>query len=175
MVRGGARNGAGRPKGQGKFGEKTKAIRVPESMVGDIHHFIDTKIEDQSFQIPLYSTSVPAGFPSPADDHMTGKLDLNRHLISHPEATFFVTVSGDSMINAGIHPDDLLVVDRSKTAAHGKVVIAAIDGQLTVKRLYKKNGTIKLIPENEAYPEIELFDGNEMLIWGVVTNVIHPV
>ena len=175
MVRGGARKGAGRPKGQGKFGEKTKAIRVPESMVDEIHQFIDTRIEDQTFQVPLYSTSVPAGFPSPADDHMTGKLDLNRHLISHPEATFFVRVSGDSMINAGIHPDDLLVVDRSKTPSHGKVVIAAIDGQLTVKRLYKKHGEIKLMPENDEYPEIELFDGNEMLIWGVVTNVIHPV
>lgn len=171
MPRGGARPGAGRPKGQGKYKEPTKPIRVPESMVEEILQFV----ESAGYQLPFYACKVQAGFPSPADDYMEGKLDLNKHLVKHPTATFFVRASGDSMINAGIHPGDILVVDRSLEPKHGKIVIAALDGQLTVKRLHKENKQTYLMPENDEYPPIKIEEGNEVLIWGVVTNVLHEL
>ncbi|HVV69349.1 MAG TPA: translesion error-prone DNA polymerase V autoproteolytic subunit [Gammaproteobacteria bacterium] len=125
---------------------------------------------------PLYSSSVAAGFPSPADDYVESSLDLNELLIKHPTATFFVRVSGDSMLHAGIHDQDILIVDRSLTPASGRIVIAAIDGQLTVKRLQKTaKGKVYLLPENEDFPPIEIKPESEVHIWGVVTNVIHPV
>jgi DNA polymerase V len=171
MARGGARKGAGRPKGQGKFGEKTKPIRIPESMVDEVLEYVNTK----GYKLPLYASKVQAGFPSPADDFMEGKLDLNKHLVKHPTATFFVRVSGDSMIDAGIHPDDILVVDRSLEPKHGKIVIAALDGELTVKRLHKTSSKTYLMPENKRYSPIEVTEESEMSTWGVVTNVIHSV
>lgn len=130
---------------------------------------------DAEYLLPIYSSRVSAGFPSPGDDHMEGKLDLNRHLIRNPPATFFVKAVGDSMINAGIHSGDILVVDRSLTPVSGKIVIAAIDGLLTVKRLHKEKGTLLLVADNPDYPSIEIQEGNEMIIWGVVTSVIHEV
>ena len=169
--RGGARPGAGRPKGQGPYGEATKPIRIPISMVDQVMNFVKTGNKP----LPLFSCSVAAGFPSPADDHLEGSLDLNDHLIKHPSATFFVRVSGDSMIKAGIHHDDILVVDRSLEARNGKVIIAAIEGQLTVKRLHRGKGKTMLMPENDAYAPITVHDDNDMVIWGVVTNVIHQV
>lgn len=171
MTRGGARKGAGRPKGKGKFGEVTKPIRIPESMIDDVVEFVETK----GFQIPLYSSRVQAGFPSPADDFLEQRLDLNKHLVKHPTATFFVRVSGDSMINAGIHENDILVVDRSLEAKHGKIVIAAVDGDLTVKRLHKTSTQTYLMPENPKFSPIAISEDNEVVIWGVVTNVIHEV
>ena len=90
MPRGGARAGAGRPKGQGKFGEKTRPIRIPISKIDSVMNFVN----NSNISLPLYSSKVPAGFPSPADDHMEGKLDLNTHLVKHPTATFFVKASG---------------------------------------------------------------------------------
>ncbi len=169
--RGGARPGAGRPKGQGPYGEATKPIRIPVSMVDQVMNFVKTGNKP----LPLFSCSVAAGFPSPADDHLEGSLDLNDHLIKHPSATFFVRVSGDSMIKAGIHHDDILVVDRSLEARNGKVIIAAVEGQLTVKRLHRGKGKTMLMPENDAYAPITVHDDNDMVIWGVVTNVIHQV
>ena len=171
MPRGGSRIGAGRPKGQGKFGEKTKPIRVPISKVNSIMNFIN----NNSLSLPLYSSKVPAGFPSPADDHMEEKLDLNTHLVKHPTATFFVKASGDSMVGAGIHDGDILVVDRSLEPRQGRVVIAAIDGQLTVKRLKIKGPKTFLVPENKKFRPIELNENNDVKIWGVVTSVIHKV
>jgi DNA polymerase V len=106
---------------------------------------------------------------------MEGKLDLNTHLIKHPSATFFVKATGDSMIGAGIHEGDILVVDRSLEARNGKVVIAAIDGNLTVKRLMKSGNDMFLSPENNNYKPIKLTENNDVVIWGVVTNVIHKV
>jgi DNA polymerase V len=135
MKHGGNRLNAGRKKGTGKFGYPTKAIRVPENMVDSIYNFIDN---NTNFAIPLFSSKISAGFPSPADDYIESQLDLNQHLITNPCATFFLKVSGDSMIEAGISEGDLLIVDKSLTPAHGKVVIAAYNGELTVKRLYKK-------------------------------------
>ncbi len=171
MKHGGRRRGAGRPKGQGKFGEPTKAVRLPVSMIKSILKFIDNK----AYRIPFYSSKVPAGFPSPADDHIEGHLDLNEHLIKHPAATFFVRVTGNSMVDAGIQENDILIVDRSIKPTHGKIVIAAIDGQLTVKRLNIKNDKIILMPENSAFDPIEIKEGSEVYIWGVVTNVIHAM
>ena len=171
LPRGGARTGAGRPKGQGKFGEKTKPMRIPISKIDSVMNFIN----NSNISLPLYSSKVPAGFPSPADDHMEGKLDLNTHLVKHPTATFFVKASGDSMLGAGIHDGDILVVDRSLEPRKGKVVIAAVDGQLTVKRLQKKGSKTFLVPENKKFRSIELNENNDVKIWGVVTNVIHKV
>jgi len=171
MKHGGARKGAGRPQGQGRYGEPTRPIRLPASLIPAVLRFIDNK----GYKLPLYGTKVPAGFPSAADDHVETHLDLNEHLIKHPAATFFARVSGNSMINAGIYEDDLLVIDRSLKPEHGKVVVAAIDGQLTVKRLHIKNSKLLLMPENPDYPPLEVKEGNEVYIWGVVTNVIHAL
>lgn len=126
--------------------------------------------------LPLALCRVEAGFPSPADDYMEGSLDLNDHIIKHPSATYFVKASGDSMIGAGIFNGDLLIVDRSLEASSGKVVIAEVDGQLTVKRLLKlSDGFFSLQSENSSYPPIELQEGNEVVVWGVVTHVIHDL
>lgn len=172
MSHGGKRKGAGRPKGCGQYGgESTKPIRLPVSLINSVMKFVENK----GFQLPLYGSKVPAGFPSPADDYIEKQLDLNEHLIKHPSATFFVRVSGNSMIDAGIHENDILVVDRSITPVTGKIVVAAIDGQLTVKRLNKTNKKLFLIPENTEFEPIEIKEGNEVYIWGVVTNVIHSV
>lgn len=169
--RGGARPGAGRPKGQGPYGETTKPVRIPVSKIDRVMQFV----KQGDMALPLFSCAVAAGFPSPADDHLEGSLDLNEHLIQRPAATFFVRVSGDSMIKAGIHEDDILVVDRSIEPRHGKIVIAAVEGQLTVKRLHRKSGQTVLMPENDSYAPIRIRDDNDMVIWGVVTSVIHKV
>lgn len=171
--RGGARPGAGRKKGSGKWGEPTQAIRIPQSKVADVAALLDG--EGVAYELPLYASKVQAGFPSPADDYMEGMIDLNAHLIKHPAATFFVRVAGESMLGAGIHEDDILVVDRSLTPVHDKIVIAVVDGELTVKRLYKKAGEVKLIPENPDFTPIDITPETDFSIWGVVTNVIHPV
>ncbi len=127
------------------------------------------------YALPVFLGRLPAGFPSPADDYIEGKLDLNRHLIKHPAATFFVRVTGDSMIGAGIHSGDLLVVDRSLEAADRHVVVAVLDGELTVKRLFKQQGVLRLLPENLNYQPIEISGQHTFEIWGVVTSVIHSL
>ena len=122
---------------------------------------------------PLFLASVSAGFPSPAEDYIEGRLDLNRHLIKHPAATFFVRVAGDSMIGAGIHPGDILVVDRALEPQDSNVVIAVIDGELTVKRISQRHGKLFLVPDNQAYEPLEIIETMEFEVWGVVTSVIH--
>ncbi|HEX8455893.1 MAG TPA: translesion error-prone DNA polymerase V autoproteolytic subunit [Pyrinomonadaceae bacterium] len=122
---------------------------------------------------PLFLASVSAGFPSPAEDYIEGRLDLNRYLIKHPAATFFVRVAGDSMIGAGIHPGDILVVDRALEPQDSNVVIAVIDGELTVKRISQRHGKLFLVPDNQAYEPLEILEGMEFEVWGVVTSVIH--
>jgi len=124
-------------------------------------------------QTPLFAEQVAAGFPSPADDFLEEQLDLNEHLIAHPAATFFVRVTGDSMIGAGIHSGDMLIVDRALEAIDKKVVIAVINGELTVKRLSKRKNRITLVPENDKYEPIVIKDETDLEIWGVVTSVIH--
>lgn len=127
------------------------------------------------FEIPLVLSTVSAGFPSPADDDVQERMDLNSHLVRHPASTFFVRVSGDSMIEAGIHSGDLLVVDRALSPADGKVVIAVLDGELTVKRLHRREGRVILVAANPLYPPIAIKEGMSFDIWGVVTSVIHPL
>lgn len=161
MGRGGARKGAGRPKCA-----PTMAIRLPVSLLQTI-----SKIQ----KLPLYASKVPAGFPSPAEDYIADNLDLNDYLIKNPPSTFLVRATGTSMIDAGIHDNDILVVDRSIPPSHGKIVIAAIDGQLTVKRLHKENNKFILMSENPTALPIEIAECSEVVIWGVVTNVIHAV
>ena len=125
--------------------------------------------------LPLFATAIQAGFPSPAEDYVAARLDLNELLIRHAEATYFLRVKGDSMVGAGIHPGDLLVVDRALTPQDGSVVVADVDGELTVKRLKLKVGLPELHPENPAYPVIRFKEGQELCIWGVVTNTVHSV
>jgi DNA polymerase V len=125
---------------------------------------------------PLFMATVPAGFPSPAADYEEGKLDLNKHLIRNPAATFFVRVTGDSMLKAGIHSGDLLVVDRSIEPRDKNVVIAVVNGELTVKRIrIRKNRRLTLEAENDAYQSQEINEQIEFEVWGVVTNVIHEL
>lgn len=168
---GGRRSNAGRPQGQGKYGEPTQLMRVPHSRVDEIKAYLSG--QGEMMKLPLYGCSVRAGFPSPAEDYIESYLDLNSHIVKHPAATFFVTASGDSMIGAGIFSGDMLVVDRSLEASHGKIVIAALNGELTVKRLSKVAGKIQLLPENEHYPPIDITHEEGVVIWGVVTHVIR--
>ncbi|MBN1256509.1 MAG: translesion error-prone DNA polymerase V autoproteolytic subunit [Planctomycetes bacterium] len=121
----------------------------------------------------LHGGRVEAGFPSPADDYLDGALDLNEYLVRNRSATFFVRVSGESMTGAGIFPNDLLIVDRSLTAGHGDVVIAVVDGEFTVKRLFSLGGIIELRPENPNFEPVRLSEASQMDIWGVVKHVIH--
>jgi DNA polymerase V len=129
---------------------------------------------DQStkLELPLFSSRVPAGFPSPGDDYIDQTLDLNE-LVKHPSDTFLVKVEGDSMINAGIHDGDILVVDRALEADNNKVVVANLDGELTVKRLSIKDTSVLLMPDNPKYEPIEIRPLSDFRIMGVVTFVIH--
>ena len=187
--RGGARPGAGRKPGSNDYGESTRAIRVPLSLYPEIQGLL-ASLKAQRKQgiapegawlphgaalkqaLPLYASRVPAGFPSPADDYVDQRLDLN-DLIDRPAATFFVKVTGHSMTGASINDGDLLVVDRSIEAVDGKIVIAAVNGELTVKRLAMTSGEVWLMPENPAFSPLQLKEGLDCVIWGVVTRVIH--
>jgi DNA polymerase V len=126
-------------------------------------------------KLPLYLASIAAGFPSPADDFLDKKLDLNEHLIRHPAATFFVRVQGNSMIQAGIHSGDVLIVDRSLEPIDRKIVVAAVNGELTVKRLRRKKDRTFLAAENPEYRDLEVTPEMDFDIWGVVIHVIHSV
>ncbi|MFB6347532.1 MAG: LexA family protein [bacterium] len=132
---------------------------------------------DQStdYELPLAEVSVQAGFPSPAEDYIEDRIDLNEHLIDNPAATYFVRVAGASMVEAGIHDGDILVVDRALEPVDGKVVVASIDGNLSVKRLKKSDDTVYLVAENDDYEDIEVTPHNDFQVWGIVTYVIHPV
>lgn len=130
--------------------------------------------DEQAVQkLPMYGNRLSAGFPSPADDFLDKKIDLNEHLIKHPAATFFIRVEGDSMIHAGIFSGDTLIVDRSLQAENGKVVVAVLNGEFLVKRLKKIRNKIFLEAENPKYKPIEITESVPFEIWGVVTTVIH--
>ena len=123
--------------------------------------------------LTMFSGSVYAGFPSPAAEHEGRRVDLNQHLMINENASFLFRVRGESMRDIGIYDGDTLIVDRSITPAHQHIVLAVLDGDFTVKRLYKRNGIIKLIAENSHFPPISLKDGQELIIWGVVTFNLH--
>ena len=125
-------------------------------------------------KVPLFTESVAAGFPSPATDYCESRLDLNELCIKHPAATYFVRAQGDSMIGAGIYPGDVLVVDRSLTAKHGDIVIVALNGELTVKKLETKP-TLRLVPMNSQYSPVEIPEETEIEIFGVATTAVHSL
>jgi DNA polymerase V len=152
-----------------KYGEVTAVMRVPTSKVSAVKQFLSKQA------LVLYECKIEAGFPSPASDYIEGTLDLNDHLIKNPAATFFVRVSGESMVGAGMRPNDILIVDRSINPTNGKIVIAVLDGELTVKRLRFKDNQAYLMPENSSFRPIKVSPDSDFSIWGVVTNVIHPV
>lgn len=171
MPKGGKRMGSGRPKGTGKFGVETKAIRLPVSEIENVLRCVQNKF----YRLPFYQDAISAGFPNQATEEVEDTLDLNELLIRKPAATFFLRVTGNSMINAGIFDGDILIVDRSIAPISGKIVIAAINGELTVKRLFKKGDTVQLVAENDAYHPIEITAEMDLHIWGVVINVIHSL
>lgn len=129
--------------------------------------------EGVSYSLPVFSSTVQGGFPSPADDYIEKQLDLNELMIQHPVATFYVRVEGDSMKNAFIQSGDILVVDRALKASSGKIVVAVVNGEFTVKRFCIEGGKIYLQPENEAYESISIDEESDFQVWGVVTYVIH--
>lgn len=119
---------------------------------------------------PLGLTPISAGFPSPAEDYADRSLDINEYLVRNPVSTFFFQVQGDSMQGAEIFDGDILVVDRSITPQHGHIVVAFLNGERLVKRLFRRGGRIALIAENPDYPALDLHDGVELIIWGVVVG-----
>lgn len=186
--RGGKRPGAGRPKGSGKFLEATKSVRIPLRLLPAIDEMLSLcalskrgtvfplEEKNQAPPVPLFSGRVQAGFPTASDDHIEDTLNLHDYVVRHREATFFVKVQGNSMCGAHIHEGDILVVDRAQGPKEGDIVIALVDGDLTVKRLFRhKDGTISLQAENPSYPPLLLREGQEMSVFGVVTFVLHKV
>ena len=147
-----------------KFSEKKPSIKK-------IYH----SAFDVAQQRPFFLSGVSAGFPSPADDYLDLKLDLNEHLVKNPAATFFVRVAGDSMTGAGINDNDILVVDRSLEPSNNDIVIAVVNGELTVKRLIKKKNSYLLFAENPAYPPLAVNEDILLEIWGVATYAIHSL
>lgn len=118
---------------------------------------------------------IHAGFPSPATDYMTQAIDLNKELVRHPAATFYGRVVGDSMIDAGVDEGDILVIDKALEAQDGDMAVCFIDGEFTLKHLRIREGRIALVPANDKYPVIEVDEGTDFKMWGVVTYVIKKV
>jgi len=189
---GGKREGSGRKEGTGKFREPTSVVRIPASQKSVIKDFLAAyqrkklltsldalgeielpALHTQPIKLPLYTSKVSAGFPSPAEEHVEKRLDPSEFLIDQKDATFFVTIQGYSMIDVGLLPGDKAVVDRSKLASIGDIVLAVIDGQFTIKTLARKrDGTPRLLPANSMgdYSPIEITEIMSFEIWGVVTG-----
>lgn len=191
MTQGGKREGAGRKP---RFGaDKTIAMRVPEPLKPLLDQWLsdyralrtlqhsqakDFRTLGQSLtalSLPMFASRVPAGAPVPADDLREADIDLNTLLVRRPDTTFMVTVKGESMRDAAILDGDMLLVDSSIEPRHGKIVVAVINGELTVKRLEKSAQGIRLMPENPDFSPIEVPEDASFFIWGVVTRVIHQV
>lgn len=190
--RGGKRSDAGRKLGTGKFGEPTTALRIPSSqepvikdflaayqrkkLLADLDAIVEFEfplMDTQPISLPLYSSKVSAGFPSPAEEHVEKRLDPSEFLIDQKDATFFVTIQGFSMIDIGLLPGDKAVIDRSKLASVGDIVLAVLDGEFTIKTFArKKDGALRLLPANSsgAYSPIEITEDMSFEIWGVVTG-----
>jgi len=194
--RGGKRENAGRPAGQGKYGESTVTMRIPQSQTATVRSFLEAwqrkkaegggdtavtevgvdeffipEISEQPMLLPLFSTKVAAGFPSPADDHVERRLDISEFMIDHAASTFFVTIKGDSMIDVGLLPGDKVVVDRSKTPGIGDIVLAVVDREFTIKILdHGANKMPRLMPANStgAYKPIYIRPDTQFEIFGVV-------
>ncbi|NTU53869.1 MAG: translesion error-prone DNA polymerase V autoproteolytic subunit [Chlorobiaceae bacterium] len=124
-------------------------------------------------ELPLAPTLLSAGFPSPAEDHLELKLDLNRALVRHPNATFYGRVKGSSMIDAGIEEGDILVIDKSLEPKDGDIAVCFLDGEFTVKRIAKREDGLYLVPANIDYKPVRIAEESEFQVWGIVTYVIH--
>lgn len=136
---------------------------------------IYTALTDTVLELPLISPEISAGFPSPALDFIDLTIDLNKHLIKHPSATFYGRVKGESMKDAGIYDGDLLVIDKSLEPIDGKIAVCYIDGEFTLKRIKLTINGLWLMPENKNYKPIKIEEHNDLKIWGVVTHVIKSV
>lgn len=123
----------------------------------------------------MAQSGIHAGFPSPATDYMTQAIDLNKELVRHPAATFYGRVVGDSMIDAGVDEGDILVIDKSLEARDGDMAVCFVDGEFTLKHLRMRDGLMTLVPANPKYPEIEITEGVDFKLWGVVTYIIKKV
>lgn len=185
---GGSRPGAGRKPGSGGFGEPTQPIRVPDSQVETVVAYLDAhrqptladdprpvSTEPSTVSLTAFASRVAAGFPSPAQDYIDSAIDLNQELIirGHEASTFVLRVKGWSMMQAGIFDGDRIIVDRSLTARQNDVVVAIINNDLTVKRLGEVGGRLALLPENPRFKPIVMEEGDELVIWGVVTNCLR--
>jgi DNA polymerase V len=143
-----------------------------KAITGEVSR-IDAFEQRHKLETPMFLVKISAGFPSPADDYIDGKIDLNEHLVAHPAATFFVRVEGDSMKDAGIFSGDILVVDRSLEARQNSVIVAILNGEFTVKHFCLTEHGVTLVPANTAYSPVKISDEMDFEVWGVVTNVIH--
>ncbi|HRB29721.1 MAG TPA: translesion error-prone DNA polymerase V autoproteolytic subunit [Nitrosomonas sp.] len=195
--RGGKQENSSRLIGQGKFGEPTKVMPIPQSHTATVRNFLEVlqqkkvkadydavteetvdeffipAINEQLTWLPLFSTKVAAGFPSPADDHVEKSLDVSKFLIDHAASTFFVTIKGESMIDVGLLPGDKAVVDRSRTPTIGDIVLAVVDREFTIKILdYGANKMPRLMPANSSgvYRPIYIRPDTQFEIFGVVTG-----
>ena len=149
----------------------TRAIKELEFLPFSFHEKL---IRRESLMIPLMLWRTSAGFPSPAEDYIEARIDLNRELIRHPNSTFFARNGGESMQNVGIYPDTLLVIDRAENIVSGSVVVARLENEFTVKRLWLKDGQIILLPENDNFEPIEV-KTEDFEIWGKVTYSINKM
>lgn len=184
--------GGGRKVGTGKFREPTSVLRIPSSQAPVIKDFLAAyqrkrlaadldvitefelpTLHAMPIKLPLYTSKVSAGLPSPAEEHVEKRLDPSEFLIDQKDATFFVTIQGYSMIDVGLLPGDKAVVDRSKLAHIGDIVLAVLDGEFTIKTLSRsQDGVVRLLPANStgAYKPIEITEGMNFEVWGVVTG-----
>jgi DNA polymerase V len=194
---GGLRPGAGRKPGSGKFGERGQNVYVPESQAPAINEYLAAyrdrrTLEDEGVRaheprqirpkrkranLALVGFRAAAGAGGHAEDYIEEHVDLNAHLIrqGHEASTFIVRASGWSMIGAGIHDGDEVIVDRSIEPKNNSVVVAAIEGDLVIKRLKMRGGKLALVSDNPHYPERTIKEGESLEIWGVATRCLHPL
>ena len=151
------------PSKQPLFCAQINLSQLPEGLVQDA----------PAFEVKLLAHKLSAGFPSPAGDYAENGLDLNGYLIKNKPATFMFTVKGDSMLGAGICDGDKVVVDKALKAKHKDIVVAVVDSEYTIKRLYQLRGRIELQAENPNYQAITFNEGSELQIWGVVVGVVR--
>ncbi len=144
------------------------ALKLHSSTVLDIY----SAAAETELELPLVPGGISAGFPSPALDFIDLTIDLNKHVVKHPSATFYGRVKGYSMKDEGISDGDLLVIDKSLEPEDGKIAVCYIDGEFTVKRIKLEKDTCWLMPANESYKPVKVTPENELLIWGIVTHVI---
>jgi DNA polymerase V len=148
-----------------------KPLKLHTSKTIDIY----SALTETELELPFVDEGISAGFPSPALDFVNLTIDLNKHLIKHPSATFYGRVKGQSLKNAGISDGDLLIIDRSLEPANGKIAVCYIDGEFTAKRIKRTKNELWLMPENDDYQAIKIEEENNLIIWGVVTHVIKSV